>query len=106
MVVDNLNLVRLPLNPGKADAVLVVDANAILGLPFAFESLQTIAGRYPKLFQRTDGVKLIELSPRGRPQTLRANASGPRRGFAVEHILGPIISKRPYHDSMIARNTC
>ena len=62
MIVYDLNLVRFALDPGEANAVLVVDANTVLTFPFALESLQLVAGWYPQLLQGTDGIELVELS--------------------------------------------
>jgi hypothetical protein len=89
MVVYDFNRIRFALDPGEADTVLVIDANTILAFPLAPKSFQLIAGRYSQLFQRTDGIELIELSPRHSPQTLGAGASSLRRVPAVEHVFGP-----------------
>lgn len=47
MIVYDLNLVWFTLDPGEADAVLIVDADTVPTLSFAPESLELIAGRYP-----------------------------------------------------------
>jgi hypothetical protein len=42
MVVDYLYVFRPHLGPSEADPVLVIDSNAVLSLPVARESLETI----------------------------------------------------------------
>ena len=51
MVVDKLHLVGIAVSPDKAQSPLVVDADAVLALPVAYQRLQSIAGRYPKIVQ-------------------------------------------------------
>jgi hypothetical protein len=89
MIVYDLNVVRFTLNPGEADTVLIVDANAVLTSSFAFESLKVVAGRYPQLLQGAYRVEMIELPRCHPPQILRAGASSLRRVPAIEHVLGP-----------------
>lgn len=67
MVVYDLNLIRFALNPGEANAVPIIDANAALAFPVTFESLQLVAGWYSQLFQGIDGIELVELSYRHAP---------------------------------------
>ena len=44
MVVEDFHLVRPLLRPTEAQAVLLVDANAVLSLPVAGEGFEAIAG--------------------------------------------------------------
>lgn len=45
MVVEDFYLLRPLLRPTEAQAVLLVDANAVLPLPIAGERFEAIAGR-------------------------------------------------------------
>jgi len=106
MIIYDLNLVWFTLDPGEADAVLIVDADTVLTPSFAPESLQLIAGRYPQLVQCVYRIKLIELASCHAPQMLWADASCVGRVLAIEHVFGPRALERTYHDNMIARNPC
>jgi len=43
MVIHNLNVVGISTTPYKADAPLIVDANAVLSFSVTFERFQSIA---------------------------------------------------------------
>ena len=63
MVVDYFDVVGVLFFPAKADAPLVVDADAVLPCSVAFEGLQAIAGRYPQILQAARDFKLANLAP-------------------------------------------
>ncbi|HYN82834.1 MAG TPA: hypothetical protein VES88_15200 [Gemmatimonadaceae bacterium] len=44
MVVNELNVMRIPILPAKAHTRLLVDANAVLSGSLAFELLESVAG--------------------------------------------------------------
>lgn len=64
MVIDNLNVVRAVSLPDEADAILIVDADAVLARAIPFQSLQPIAGRNTEVIQRVGRFHLIELPER------------------------------------------
>jgi hypothetical protein len=43
MVIHNLDALNVVTLPDKTDAVLLIDANAVLSFPFAMQRLETIA---------------------------------------------------------------
>ncbi len=45
MVIDNLDLFSVGASPGKADAPLVIDADAVLARPDALQRLEPVARR-------------------------------------------------------------
>jgi len=49
MVVNNLDVVGFSLDPGEADAPLIVYANAILSLSAAAQFFQMISRRNPEI---------------------------------------------------------
>ena len=51
LVIDDFNVVRVTTFPAEADAIAVVDANAVPPLTVACEFLQAIAGRNAKIVQ-------------------------------------------------------
>jgi hypothetical protein len=56
VVIDNLNIGRAAIGPDKADAELIVDANAVLTHPFTFERLQPITRRRAQKIQCLGGI--------------------------------------------------
>jgi hypothetical protein len=52
------------LTPVKADAPLLVDPNAVLALPIAFQSFKLIRARNRKVFQVSSRVQLLQLHER------------------------------------------
>lgn len=61
-MVDDLNVVGPVRLPDKADAVPVIDANAVLSFPAALQPLKVIAGRDAQIVERFRGLELIELA--------------------------------------------
>ena len=55
MVVDNLNVHGIAINPLETDSPLIIDANAILSRPVAPKLLQMIGRRHAKVVQ-PDGI--------------------------------------------------
>lgn len=45
MVIDNFDLIGAGIRPHEADSILIIDANAVLALAIADESLQAISRR-------------------------------------------------------------
>ena len=66
MIVHDRDIVRVAVLPPKADAPLIVDANAVLASAIALELFESIAGRNAEifeLFRRVDGHKLAQHGP-------------------------------------------
>ena len=61
-MVDDLDLVGIASDPAEADAPLVVDANAVLAVPIAFELLEAISGWGPEILEPHRRVDVAELS--------------------------------------------
>lgn len=95
MVVDDLDIVRVSVDPSKADAPLVVDANAVLPCSAAFQRFQSIARRNREIAQPCDGRQLRELSRRSAANRGRKS---PRRSAAVK-VLGVGTAKARDHPS-------
>ncbi len=60
MVVDYLDIDRLTVDPTKADAVLVVDAEAPLSRPAAGQLFQAVRVRNPEVQRFRSGVEAVE----------------------------------------------
>ncbi len=65
MVVYDFDFVGVFAFPTKAEAPLVVDANAVLAAAAAFEGFQAVAGRETHDVESVGGIELEELSSRG-----------------------------------------
>ena len=74
--------------PDEANAVLVVNADAVLAFAVTFERFKTIGWRDLKLIQGFYRIELVKLSACHLPNRFRANFSGSFRVFAIEDILG------------------
>ena len=62
MVVDDLDVIRVPVLPAKADAPLIVDANTVLARAVAFELFESVAGRHTQVLQLLGGINEANLA--------------------------------------------
>jgi hypothetical protein len=67
VVVDNLDLVWPPRRPDKTDAILIVNANAILPRPVTSERFQPVSWRDPEIRQLPSGSKIGQFALRHTP---------------------------------------
>jgi hypothetical protein len=73
VVIHNFYIVSIAITPDKADAPLVVDADAVLPFPIAFHCFQAIARRRPQIAKVSGNIQLAQLSlghPFESPKTL------------------------------------
>ena len=77
MIIGYFNISRALFSPAEADAVLIVDADAVLSLPVSGQHLQPVARRHPQILKRSRRIKLIELPACNSPEVFRADF--PRR---------------------------
>jgi hypothetical protein len=61
MVVDDFHVVGFTLPPHEADAILIIDPDAVLALALAVQRLQPVSGRHPQIIQRHRGMQQEEL---------------------------------------------
>jgi hypothetical protein len=99
VVVHDLNILGASNRPPKADAVLVVDTDAVLACAIALESLQPIAWRNPEVVEPAGDIELPELAPCDRleaDEALHPNATSqsPSVGVAERNDHGVIITLR------------
>ena len=64
MIIHDLNIERITLNPGKADPPLIIDTNTVLPLPISLQSFQTISRRNPQITERWGEVENQKLPSR------------------------------------------
>src|SRR5665213_1739122 len=65
VIVDDFDVVRLRIQPDKADPVLIVDPNAVLTLSASLQCFKMISGRLPQILQFPRIVENLKFAPRG-----------------------------------------
>lgn len=90
MVVDELNVLSLVLDPAEDKLPLIVDSDAVETCPVAAEKLQSVAGRRPKVKERMCGVKEIEF-PHGSSDDGWRIAPYTRRPSSVKYVGGSTV---------------
>ncbi len=106
MVIDNFNSRRPCICPNKADAILIIDPDAVLPFSVAAQRLQAITRWYSQLAERIYGIHLVELASRDTPQNGRTGPPGFSRSSAVKNIFNALISKAHDHGARIAWMPC
>ena len=91
MVIHNLNVVGISTTPYKADAPLIVDANAVLSLTIPYEYFKTVAWQCSEIAQRRSSFHMIQLQPSG------SNPENALIRFPAAKGSGPLIPKADDH---------
>lgn len=92
MIVHNLHVVGVSIPPDEADAVLVIDPDAVLPAAVTRQRLQAIARKRRKIAKFSGRVELLQFSPRHASNLLQAAAES-----AAEQSLGFGVFERPDH---------
>lgn len=93
MVVDDLDVVRVPGSPAETDPPLLVDTNAVLPRPIPFQLLQAVAGRDTKVIEHRSGIEHSEL-PENDLLDLRTQLAN---GVAVKKTLSVVVPEALDH---------
>jgi hypothetical protein len=64
VVIHDLNVMRMAFTPGKANAPLVIDPNAVPAGTIAFQQFQLVSGRPAKILQPECPMQVQKLAPR------------------------------------------
>jgi hypothetical protein len=91
LVSDNWRSPRVSVFPDEAEAIAVVDPNAVLSGAVAFQCLERIAGR-TEIVERPGRVQLKQFSNGGLLDGLKSPGSDSKK-----YLLGFGISERPDH---------
>jgi len=83
--------------PLEADAILIIDPNAVLASPITSQALKTIAWGHGQIPQLTYPINLIELSPSYSPQLAWAHPACGRLIGSIENRLSALIPEGAYH---------
>jgi hypothetical protein len=96
MIIHNLHVKRIGPSPAETDPPLIINADAVLSLPFSLESLQAVSGRGSKVAQLHTAVQLAQFSaglPLERDKT--------RYALALVEFLGIAAAKGPDHTLIV-----
>jgi len=99
MVIHEFHLLRIALTPDEAYPPLVIDADAVLSGPAAFQGFQPVARRCQQIAQLPCPVQELELAPGG---VLNVRRQFPR-AFASKDTLGFVTPEGGYHIKIIPR---
>jgi hypothetical protein len=64
VIIDDLNIKSMTVTLPETDPALLVDPNAVLALPIAFQSLQLIRARNRKILQVSSRIQLLQFHQR------------------------------------------
>jgi hypothetical protein len=56
MVVDDFHVAGVALQPQEADAILIIDPDAVMALALAVQRLQPVSGRHAQIIERHRGM--------------------------------------------------
>jgi hypothetical protein len=62
VVINNFNIAGIAACPDKANAPLVIDANAVLAFSVTLQSLKPVVWRYAQIIQPRGPVKHLQLA--------------------------------------------
>jgi hypothetical protein len=93
VIVNNFYVEGITVFPNKADAPLVVDANAVLPFSVALERLKAIAGRNLQVSQDSGSTEHSQFS---KCHPLNVPGQFPRP-FSLEKVLGLFVFKTSDH---------
>jgi len=92
MVVGNLNIEGVSIVPAEANAVLIVDADAVLPLAAAFQGFELVAGNRRQIAQCDSPIQMDKLSDRSPFDGLKLLGE-----LLLEDLLGFGVSKTANH---------
>jgi hypothetical protein len=105
MVVDDFDVDRFAVLPTETDAVLIIDADAILTGALAMKLFETISRRTVQVFKLVRTFKRVEFAPRLGVQIRVDPLSGFASIFALEYILRGSIANPHGGDCAMQRCT-
>jgi len=98
VVIHDLDFIGVPLAPRKANAPLVVDANAVLAPPVTLQALQPISRQTGKGSHIRRPVKHVQL-----PKSLALDGFEPPHWFTLKEALGVRAAEGPDHNGKVYR---
>ena len=98
MVVHNFHVVRVARRPHKADAPLVVDADAVPPFAPALGRLQPVARWHRQILQHRGPMQILQFAPGGVLNVRRQSS----RPFTMKNSFGFSTRKTRYHQGILA----
>ena len=99
MIVDDFHVVGFALPPHEADAILIIDPDAVLVLALAVQQLQPVSRRHPQIIQRHRGMQQEELLECPNSHTGGNPSASPR----LPKLLRIRIPEARYHAEILPR---
>ena len=96
MIIRNLHIVRMPIPPGKAHSVLIINPYRVLPLAIPRQLVQPVPGRHFKIVQFACGIKHVQL-----PARHVLNSAPFSNAFIMEQLFGILALKRLNHKDSI-----
>lgn len=97
MVVDDFHIVGVAVPPYEADAILIIDSNAVLALALTVQSLQPVSGGDIQIIQCHGGMQQKEL-----PQCPHFQIGGnPSASPRLPRLLRIRIPEACYHGAIV-----
>jgi hypothetical protein len=93
MVVRNLHIEGVSLTPYEAEAVLIVNADAVLALPITLQPFQAISRWQDKVLQSTGSIQHLQLLERNAKDGARETSAT----FVFPEIFRVCVPKRLDH---------
>ena len=97
VVVDNFNAVRPGISPFEANAVPVVDPDAVLASAVSDEELQSVPRWGAKVIEGLGLVELVKLALGHAPEIRRTGSHRDLGAHVVEDLLGSSVPERSDH---------
>ena len=94
MVIGYFNIIGVTLHEPKTNTPLIVDCNGMLSFPVAFEGMQSVARRNPKVAESCSVMNVLQTPDRSFDQVLRQ----PFRLAVNKKLLGFLIGKGLDHN--------
>jgi hypothetical protein len=98
MVVGNLDVEGVSILPAEADAVLVVDSDAVLPFSVALQGFELVAGNRGQIAQRGCAVQMEQLADRDLLDCVKLS-----RELLLEDLFRCNVSKRTNHVLIVYR---
>jgi len=100
MIVANFHVISVPVAPYKTYPPLIVNANAMLSFPIAFESFQPVARKDRQIFQNLGSIQVLQFSP-GHVSDIRWRSGL----YAIKKLFSLFVLEALYHGRSVSRYT-
>jgi hypothetical protein len=99
VIIRDLDIAGIAISPDKTDPVLIIDANTVLAVTIAFQSLQTVARKRAQVAESLSRIQHAELLERLPGAPLK-----PPAGSQGKHPFGVAVSEGLDHQTQYNAN--